>query len=50
MILHTGQHFDPNMSNVFFKTDAYPKKPNYYLGVNSLGHGAMTGQMLEKVE
>lgn len=49
IIVHTGQHFDANMSEVFFEQMDIPK-PNYNLGVNSLSHGAMTGQMLEKIE
>ena len=49
IIVHTGQHFDANMSDVFFKEMEIPK-PKYNLAINSLGHGAMTGQMLEKVE
>jgi len=49
IIVHTGQHFDENMSDVFFNQMQIPK-PNYNLEVNSLSHGAMTGQMLEKVE
>jgi UDP-GlcNAc3NAcA epimerase len=49
VIVHTGQHFDDNMSGVFFSQMSIPK-PNYNLGVNGLSHGAMTGQMLEKIE
>lgn len=49
IIVHTGQHFDTNMSDVFFKEMAIPK-PHYNLNVNGLNHGAMTGQMLEKIE
>ncbi|MEA3323418.1 MAG: UDP-N-acetylglucosamine 2-epimerase (non-hydrolyzing) [Patescibacteria group bacterium] len=49
IIIHTGQHYDRNMSDVFF-TDMEIPKPNYYLDVHGLSHGAMTGQMLEKVE
>ncbi len=49
IIVHTGQHFDANMSDVFFNQMNIPK-PEYDLGINSLGHGAMTGQMLEKIE
>lgn len=49
IIVHTGQHFDANMSDVFFNDMQIPK-PKYNLEINSLGHGAMTGQMLEKVE
>ena len=48
-IVHTGQHFDSNMSDVFFEEMCIPK-PHYNLNINGLGHGAMTGQMLEKIE
>jgi len=49
IIVHTGQHFDANMSDVFFEQMEIPK-PHYNLDINGLGHGAMTGQMLEKIE
>lgn len=49
VLVHTGQHFDTNMSDVFFEEMEIPK-PKYNLDVNGLGHGAMTGQMLEKIE
>ena len=49
VIIHTGQHFDANMSDVFFDEMKIPK-PHYNLNINSLSHGAMTGQMLEKIE
>lgn len=49
VIVHTGQHFDANMSDIFFEEMCIPK-PDYNLNVNGLGHGAMTGQMLEKIE
>ncbi len=49
VIVHTGQHYDANMSDVFFDEMEIPK-PKYNLQVNGLGHGAMTGQMLEKIE
>jgi UDP-GlcNAc3NAcA epimerase len=48
-IIHTGQHFDVNMSNVFFEEMKIPS-PDYFLNINGLNHGAMTGQMLEKIE
>ena len=47
--MHTGQHFDENMSAIFFDEMNIPR-PNYNLNINSLGHGAMTGRMLEKLE
>lgn len=49
VIIHTGQHFDPNMSDVFFKELEIPA-PKYQLDINSLTHGAMTGRMLEQIE
>lgn len=49
IIIHTGQHYDQNMSDIFFKEMDIPK-PHYNLDINGLGHGAMTGQMLEKIE
>lgn len=49
VIAHTGQHFDALMSDVFFEELALPK-PGYNLEINSLGHGAMTGRMMEKLE
>lgn len=49
VIIHTGQHFDENMSEIFFEEMNIPK-PDYNLNINGLGHGAMTGQMLEKIE
>ena len=49
IIVHTGQHYDANMSNVFFDEMRIPE-PDYFLGISGISHGAMTGQMLEKVE
>ncbi|MDD2283793.1 MAG: UDP-N-acetylglucosamine 2-epimerase (non-hydrolyzing) [Paludibacter sp.] len=48
-IIHTGQHFDSNMSDVFFEEMAIPK-PAYHLDINGVTHGAMTGRMLEGIE
>ena len=48
-IIHTGQHFDENMSDVFFTEMEIPE-PLFNLGIASLGHGAMTGRMLEGIE
>ncbi len=48
-IVHTGQHFDKNMSGIFFDQMDIPE-PHYNLEINSLSHGAMTGKMLEKIE
>lgn len=49
VIVHTGQHFDDNMNTVFFNEMDIPL-PKYQLNINGLNHGAMTGQMLEKIE
>lgn len=49
LIVHTGQHFDKNMSEIFFNEMHIPR-PVYNLDVNMLNHGAMTGRMLEKIE
>lgn len=49
MIIHTGQHFDYGMSEIFFKELDIPE-PDYNLGINSLSHGAMTGEMLIRIE
>jgi UDP-GlcNAc3NAcA epimerase len=49
VIVHTGQHFDQNMSDIFFREMDIPS-PNYMLNINSLSHGAMTGRMLEEIE
>jgi UDP-GlcNAc3NAcA epimerase len=49
VIVHTGQHYDTNMSDIFFDEMKIPK-PNYFLGIGGKTHGAMTGQMIEKVE
>lgn len=49
IIIHTGQHYDANMSDVFFKEMQIPQ-PNYFLGIGGKSHGAMTGQMIEKIE
>ena len=49
IIVHTGQHYDANMSDIFFDELKIPK-PNYFLGIGGKRHGAMTGQMIEKIE
>ena len=48
-LVHTGQHYDDNMSDVFFRQMHIPT-PAYHLGVAGGTHGEMTGRMLEKVE
>ena len=49
IIVHTGQHYDENMSAVFFKQLDIPE-PDHNLGIVSPNHGAMTGRMLEEIE
>jgi len=48
-VIHTGQHYDQEMSQVFFQELQLPT-PDHHLGVGSASHGAMTGRMLEKIE
>ena len=49
VLVHTGQHYDDNMSDVFFKEMQIPI-PRYHLGIGGGMHGAMTGRMLEHLE
>lgn len=49
VMVHTGQHYDPNMSQVFFDELEIPA-PKYNLEVSGGTHGAMTGRMLESIE
>ena len=49
IIVHTGQHFDPNMSGIFFEQLNIPR-PNYLLDIHGGSHGQMTGRMLEEIE
>lgn len=49
IIVHTGQHFDQNMSDIFFETMDIPK-PNYNLNINSKTHSQMTGEMMIGIE
>ncbi|MFQ6610830.1 MAG: non-hydrolyzing UDP-N-acetylglucosamine 2-epimerase, partial [Fidelibacterota bacterium] len=49
VIVHTGQHYDPNMSAVFFDELDIPQ-PDYNLEIGGLSHGAMTGRQLERIE
>lgn len=49
VIIHTGQHYDANMSQLFFEELDIPA-PDYNLGIHNCSHGAMTGRMLESIE
>lgn len=49
LVVHTGQHFDANMSDVFF-AELGMNKPDYNLSIHGGSHGAMTGQMLIEIE
>lgn len=49
IIVHTGQHYDNNMSRVFFEELDIPKE-NYNLNVGSANHGKQTATMLQKIE
>ncbi len=49
VLVHTGQHYDPLMSDVFFSELGIPH-PDFHLGVGSGSHGAQTGQMLAAIE
>ncbi|MDR2015025.1 MAG: UDP-N-acetylglucosamine 2-epimerase, partial [Azoarcus sp.] len=48
-LLHTGQHFDANMSDVFFEELEIPR-PAYHLGIGGGTHGQNTGRMVEAIE
>lgn len=48
-ILHTGQHYDPAMSDFFFRDLDIPN-PQYHLGIGSAPHGVQTGKILAGVE
>lgn len=49
VLIHTGQHYDANMSDIFFEELEIPA-PKLHLGVGGGLHGAMTGAMLAKLE
>lgn len=49
ILVHTGQHYDPQMSDVFFR-ELEMAAPDHHLGVGSGSHGRQTGQMLERLE
>jgi UDP-GlcNAc3NAcA epimerase len=49
VLVHTGQHYDREMSGAFFDELGIPR-PDRHLGIGSASHGAMTGRMLEALE
>lgn len=49
IVIHTGQHFDPELSDVFF-SELSMRAPHHRLGIHGGTHGQMTGRMLEAVE
>ncbi len=49
VIIHTGQHYDANMSAIFFEEMQIPT-PKYNLNIHERSHGAMTGHMFEEIE
>ena len=49
VVVHTGQHFDANMSDVFF-AELGMDKPAYHFAIHGGAHGAMTGRMLIDIE
>lgn len=49
VLVHTGQHYDYNMSDIFFEEMDIPK-PDYNLGIAGGTHGQMTGKMLMAIE
>ncbi|MCF8009642.1 MAG: UDP-N-acetylglucosamine 2-epimerase (non-hydrolyzing) [Halanaerobiales bacterium] len=49
VLVHTGQHYDRNMSGIFFDV-LKMKKPDYNLGINGKSHGEMTAKMIIQIE
>lgn len=49
VVVHTGQHYDAQMSDVFFQ-ELGMRNPDYHLGVHGGAHGELTGRMLQALE
>ena len=49
LIIHTGQHYDTNMSEIFFEELAIPR-PDFNLNVGSSSHGQQTAKIIEGIE
>lgn len=49
ILVHTGQHFDPEMSDIFFREMMIPN-PDFHLGISGGRHGEMTARMLSGIE
>ncbi len=49
VVVHTGQHYDYNMSKIFFDEFGI-KDPDYHLGVGSGSHGEQTGEIIKRAE
>ena len=49
ILVHTGQHYDTNMSDIFFQ-ELGLRPPEYRMTIEGRNHGAMTGQMLAEIE
>ena len=49
VLVHTGQHYDHGMSDIFFEEMGIPR-PDHQLGIGSGSHGQQTGKMLEEIE
>ena len=49
VLIHTGQHFDYNMSGIFFD-ELQMREPDHHLGINGGSQGTQTGRMLSRIE